>query len=75
MYDALGLPLDRADEGAGAIRLSRWRGEVRELPGGGFVINDAYNANPTSMRAALVDLAERAGGQRRGDPRRDGRAG
>jgi UDP-N-acetylmuramoyl-tripeptide--D-alanyl-D-alanine ligase len=65
MYDALGLPLDRAHEGAGAIRLSRWRGEVRELPGGGFVVNDAYNANPTSMRAALLDLAERAGDRRR----------
>ena len=35
------------------------------LPGGGFVVNDAYNANPTSMRAALVDLAERAEGRRR----------
>jgi UDP-N-acetylmuramoyl-tripeptide--D-alanyl-D-alanine ligase len=23
-------------------------------PGGGFVVNDAYNANPDSMRAALV---------------------
>jgi UDP-N-acetylmuramoyl-tripeptide--D-alanyl-D-alanine ligase len=65
MYDALGLPLDRAHEGARAIELSRWRGEVRELPGGGFVVNDAYNANPTSMRAALVDLAERASGRRR----------
>ena len=65
MYDALGLPLDRAHEGAGAIALSRWRGEVRALPGGGFVVNDAYNANPTSMRAALVDLAERAGDRRR----------
>ncbi len=64
-YHALGLPLRRAHEGAGAIRLSRWRGEVHELPGGGFVVNDAYNANPTSMRAALVDLAERAGGRRR----------
>jgi UDP-N-acetylmuramoyl-tripeptide--D-alanyl-D-alanine ligase len=64
-YHALGLPLRRAHEGSGAIRLSRWRGEVQELPGGGFVVNDAYNANPTSMRAALVDLAERAGGRRR----------
>ncbi|HET9288325.1 MAG TPA: UDP-N-acetylmuramoyl-tripeptide--D-alanyl-D-alanine ligase [Gaiella sp.] len=64
-YQALGLPLGRAHEGAGAIRLSRWRGEVHDLPGGGFVVNDAYNANPTSMRAALVDLAERAGGRRR----------
>ncbi len=65
MYDALGLPLERAHEGAAGIRLSRWRGEIRELPGGGFVVNDAYNANPTSMRAALLDLAERAGGRRR----------
>jgi UDP-N-acetylmuramoyl-tripeptide--D-alanyl-D-alanine ligase len=64
-YDALGLPLDRADEGAAAIALSRWRGEVYTLRGGGFVVNDAYNANPTSMRAALLDLAERAAGRRR----------
>lgn len=64
-YDALGLPLDRAQEGAAAIRLSPWRGEELELPGGGFVINDAYNANPDSMRAALLHLAERARGRRR----------
>jgi UDP-N-acetylmuramoyl-tripeptide--D-alanyl-D-alanine ligase len=64
-YDAMGLPLDRAAEGAGAIRLSRWRGEVRELRGGGLVVNDAYNANPISMRAALLDLAARAAGRRR----------
>ena len=44
---------------------SSWRGEVRELPGGGLVVNDAYSANPTSMRAALLDLAERAAGRRR----------
>jgi UDP-N-acetylmuramoyl-tripeptide--D-alanyl-D-alanine ligase len=64
-YDALGLPLDRAQEGATQIRLSRWRGEELPLPGGGFVVNDAYNANPTSVRAALEDLAERADGRRR----------
>lgn len=64
-YDALGLPLERAQEGAARIELSRWRGEQLELPGGGFVVNDAYNANPTSMRAALLDLAARAGGRRR----------
>jgi UDP-N-acetylmuramoyl-tripeptide--D-alanyl-D-alanine ligase len=64
-YVALGLPLERAREGAAKIELSRWRGEVLALPGGGFVINDAYNANPTSMRAALVDLSERASGRRR----------
>jgi UDP-N-acetylmuramoyl-tripeptide--D-alanyl-D-alanine ligase len=64
-YDALGLPLDRAQEGAGQIVLSRWRGEMIELPGGGFVVNDAYNANPVSMRAALLDLTEHAAGRRR----------
>ena len=64
-YDALGLPLDRAQEGAEAITLSPWRGEVHELRGGGFVVNDAYNANPVSMRAAIVDLAERAAVRRR----------
>jgi UDP-N-acetylmuramoyl-tripeptide--D-alanyl-D-alanine ligase len=64
-YEALGLPLDRARDGAPSIRLSRWRGEVHELGGGGIVVNDAYNANPTSMRAALVDLTERAEGRRR----------
>jgi UDP-N-acetylmuramoyl-tripeptide--D-alanyl-D-alanine ligase len=64
-YAALGLPLDRAAEGAGAIALSPWRGEEQELPGGGLVINDAYNANPDSMRAALEHLAERSDGRRR----------
>jgi UDP-N-acetylmuramoyl-tripeptide--D-alanyl-D-alanine ligase len=64
-YDALGLPLDRVAEGASAIVLSPWRGQELPLPGGGFVINDAYNANPDSMRAALVHLAERAQGRRR----------
>ncbi len=59
--DALGLPRPaRVD-----VELSRWRGEEVPLPGGGLLINDAYNANPVSMRAALVQLAERAGARRR----------
>ena len=64
-YAALGLPLDRASEGAGRIRLSPWRGEELALPGGGLVVNDAYNANPDSMRAALEHLVLRAGARRR----------
>ena len=63
-YAALGLPLDRAAEGAAAIKLSPWRGEELDLPGGGLVINDAYNANPDSMRAALEHLSETAHGRR-----------
>ncbi|MGW0608747.1 UDP-N-acetylmuramoyl-tripeptide--D-alanyl-D-alanine ligase [Streptomyces sp. NPDC002644] len=36
--------------------LSRWRMEVTERPDGVTVVNDAYNANPESMRAALRAL-------------------
>ena len=36
------------------------RGERLELPSGVVVINDCYNANPLSMRAALDDLATQA---------------
>jgi UDP-N-acetylmuramoyl-tripeptide--D-alanyl-D-alanine ligase len=59
--DALGLPRpERVD-----VEFSRWRGEELPLPGGGLLINDAYNANPVSMRAALVHLAAVAGSRRR----------
>jgi len=60
--DALGLPMPEAPV---EVQLSRWRGEESELPGGGLLINDAYNANPVSMRAALRHLADRAGRRRR----------
>jgi UDP-N-acetylmuramoyl-tripeptide--D-alanyl-D-alanine ligase len=64
-YAALGLPLAEAQAGAGQIELSRLRGEELPLAGGGVLINDCYNANPVSMRAALAHLAERAGSGRR----------
>jgi UDP-N-acetylmuramoyl-tripeptide--D-alanyl-D-alanine ligase len=72
---ALGLPRpERVD-----VDFARWRGEEQELPGGGLLINDAYNANPVSMRAALAYLAERAGNRRRvailGDMAELGRTG
>jgi len=37
---------------------SSLRGEIVELAGGVTVVNDCYNANPMSMRAALTHLAE-----------------
>jgi UDP-N-acetylmuramoyl-tripeptide--D-alanyl-D-alanine ligase len=40
------------------VSFSSLRGEVIELPGGVTVVNDCYNANPMSMRAALQHLAE-----------------
>jgi len=57
----LGLPRPKSVE----VGFARWRGEEGDLPGGGLLINDAYNANPVSMRAALAYLAERAGERRR----------
>jgi UDP-N-acetylmuramoyl-tripeptide--D-alanyl-D-alanine ligase len=72
---ALGLPQPEAVD----VEFARWRGEEQELPGGGLLINDAYNANPVSMRAALAYLAERAGDRRRvailGDMAELGRTG
>ena len=53
-------------EPAGAVRvaLSRMRGQRIALAGGIVVIDDCYNANPMSMRAALDDLARTATGRR-----------
>jgi UDP-N-acetylmuramoyl-tripeptide--D-alanyl-D-alanine ligase len=64
-YVALGFPVAEAGRGGAAIKLSRWRGEEFPLPGGGVLVNDAYNANPVSMAAALDHLAERAGSSRK----------
>ena len=50
----LGLGLaDIADGLCAAVARSRWRMEVHRREDGVTVINDAYNANPESVRAAL----------------------
>jgi UDP-N-acetylmuramoyl-tripeptide--D-alanyl-D-alanine ligase len=46
------------------VTFSRWRSQEVELPGGGLLINDAWNANPVAMRAAIEHLRERAAGRR-----------
>jgi UDP-N-acetylmuramoyl-tripeptide--D-alanyl-D-alanine ligase len=46
------------------VDFSLWRSQETELPGGGLLINDAWNANPVAMRAALAHLRDRAGGRR-----------
>ncbi|WP_354639665.1 UDP-N-acetylmuramoyl-tripeptide--D-alanyl-D-alanine ligase [Kitasatospora camelliae] len=59
---SLGMSVDDTAEAlAEAGALSRWRMEVVERADGVTVVNDAYNANPDSMRAALRALATMAG--------------
>jgi UDP-N-acetylmuramoyl-tripeptide--D-alanyl-D-alanine ligase len=57
---AAGVPVQSLVEGARQVRFSELRGEEIELPGGAVVVNDCYNANPISMRAALDYLADLA---------------
>jgi UDP-N-acetylmuramoyl-tripeptide--D-alanyl-D-alanine ligase len=74
---ALELPLESMAQRASGIVFSRLRGELVQLPGESVLINDCYNANPDSMRAALDDLAAREVSGRRvavlGDMRELGR--
>jgi UDP-N-acetylmuramoyl-tripeptide--D-alanyl-D-alanine ligase len=66
---ALTLGLDLADVAAAlssATNTSRWRMEQHERADGVLVVNDAYNANPDSMRAALKALAALARGRGEG---------
>ncbi|HEY7966818.1 MAG TPA: UDP-N-acetylmuramoyl-tripeptide--D-alanyl-D-alanine ligase [Solirubrobacteraceae bacterium] len=58
---ALGVAVE---DGPLEVSFSGLRGERLELPGGVLVINDCYNANPMSMRAALEELATMAAGRR-----------
>lgn len=52
-----GVPLEDAVGGLAEAGLSPHRMEVLRTPDGAVVINDAYNANPASMAAALQALA------------------
>jgi UDP-N-acetylmuramoyl-tripeptide--D-alanyl-D-alanine ligase len=57
-------PGDVAAALSAAVPRSRWRMEVTRRDDGVTVVNDAYNANPESMRAALAALAGMAGERR-----------
>jgi UDP-N-acetylmuramoyl-tripeptide--D-alanyl-D-alanine ligase len=61
---ALGAPLGEMADRAANINFSRFRGERLELGDGIVLVNDCYNANPVSMRAALDHLASLEGGRR-----------
>ncbi|HLU73173.1 MAG TPA: UDP-N-acetylmuramoyl-tripeptide--D-alanyl-D-alanine ligase [Nonomuraea sp.] len=62
----VGLPVVAiAEELSAAEPRSRWRMEVTDRPDGVTIVNDAYNANPDSMRAAFEALAVLGRGRRR----------
>ncbi len=55
--DLAGVDLARATAALGTASGSQWRMALADTPDGGAVLNDAYNANPASTRAALEALA------------------
>lgn len=60
----VGMTLDEVASSLAAVTsLSRWRMELHERADGLVVLNDAYNANPDSMAAALQALAALARGR------------
>ena len=54
---ACGVPLENVVEGLAAATTSPWRMDLQRTATGALVLNDSYNANPTSMEAALRALA------------------
>jgi UDP-N-acetylmuramoyl-tripeptide--D-alanyl-D-alanine ligase len=54
---AAGVDADDAARGLAQAELSAWRMDLQRTASGALVLNDAYNANPTSMEAALRALA------------------
>jgi UDP-N-acetylmuramoyl-tripeptide--D-alanyl-D-alanine ligase len=54
---AAGGSLDDVVAGLGAARLSGLRMDLQRAASGALILNDSYNANPTSMAAALDALA------------------
>jgi UDP-N-acetylmuramoyl-tripeptide--D-alanyl-D-alanine ligase len=61
---ALGVPPEGMADRAANIGFSRFRGERLELGDGIVLVNDCYNANPVSMRAALDHLGSIEGTRR-----------
>jgi len=64
MAHAAGAPLAAIRSGLEAFTSPGMRMEVVRLPSGVTVLNDAYNANPASMAAALQTLTASAAGRR-----------
>ncbi|MGW2949944.1 UDP-N-acetylmuramoyl-tripeptide--D-alanyl-D-alanine ligase [Streptomyces eurythermus] len=61
---AAGVHLDAAAAALPTVSLSKWRLELRDLAGGATLLNDSFNADPDSTRAALDALAAIEGKRR-----------
>jgi UDP-N-acetylmuramoyl-tripeptide--D-alanyl-D-alanine ligase len=61
---AVARALGVTPEGNLEVRFSALRGERIALAGGIVLVNDCYNANPMSMRAAIEDLTKTATARR-----------
>ncbi len=53
----LGATIEQVEAGLADAEISPWRMQVGRTASGALIINDSYNANPTSMRGALQSLA------------------
>jgi UDP-N-acetylmuramoyl-tripeptide--D-alanyl-D-alanine ligase len=62
---ATGADLEAIAAGLAEASVSPWRMELQRTASGALVVNDAYNANPTSTEAALRALADLPGSGRR----------
>lgn len=60
----LGVPADRIHQGFRQLKLTSMRIEPSKAFNGAVILNDAYNANPTAVRAA-IDLVAGLGGFRK----------
>lgn len=60
----IGVPVEQIAAGLSAAAISGLRMELTRTASGILILNDAYNANPTSMAAALDSLAALDAGRR-----------
>lgn len=61
---ATGVPLAAIAEGLSSVSPPQWRMSIQSPGRGVILVNDTYNANPTSVRAALEALAAIDGSRR-----------